>query len=91
MPVSRNRKKKYNHNSKHKPKAAKPKCIHELFRLQTNPCKKCRGVRDEFSFKELPDEEQCDWEKAEIKESIDFFLYCASCEEYSAVLELEDL
>ncbi|WP_162052678.1 hypothetical protein [Pontibacter pamirensis] len=90
MPVSRNRKKKNNQNNNSKPRAARPMCIHELFRLQTNPCRKCGGTRDEFSFEELPKEEKPHWEEGEILASIDYFLSCPSCEEYSALHTTEE-
>ncbi|PRY08858.1 hypothetical protein CLV24_12022 [Pontibacter ummariensis] len=90
MPVSRNRKKKSDQSNNHRPKAAKHMCIHELFRLQTNPCRKCGGVRDEFSYKELPDEQQPHWKETGMLDSIDYFLYCPSCEEYSAILAVDE-
>jgi hypothetical protein len=89
MPVSRNRKNKNNQNNS-RGKAAPPMCIHELFRLQMNPCRKCGGERDEFIYKELPDKEQPHWKESGILESIDYFLYCPSCEEWSAILEIEE-
>lgn len=89
MPVSRNRKKKNNQISNCKSKVTQPKCINELFRLQTNPCRKCSGARDEFNFDELPKEQQPHWEEAVILESIDYFLYCPSCEEWSALFKTE--
>ncbi|PRY08871.1 hypothetical protein CLV24_12035 [Pontibacter ummariensis] len=87
MPVSRNRKKK---NNSSRVKAAPPMCIHELFKLQTNPCRKCGRVRDEFSYKELPDKEQPHWKETGVLDSIDYFLYCPSCEEYSALFMTEE-
>ncbi|MFD2514994.1 hypothetical protein ACFSRY_14040 [Pontibacter locisalis] len=89
MPVSKNRKKKNNKSSNQKPKAAKPMCIHELFRLQTNPCRKCGGSRDEFVFDELPEREQPHWKESGMLDSIDYFLYCPSCEEHSAIFEID--
>jgi hypothetical protein len=87
MPVSRNRKKKNNQN---KAKAS-PFSFEELFNSHLNDCRECEGARDEFNFDDLPDEEQRHWEKSGIKESIDFFLYCSICNEFSAILEIEEL
>lgn len=64
-------------------------CIQELFRLQTNPCRKCGGVRDEFSYRELPDKEQPHWKESGMLDSIDYFLYCPSCKEYLAFFRTE--
>lgn len=91
MPVSRNRKRKNNQNNNSKPKAALTKCIHELFNLQINNCRKCGSARDKFEFNELPKEEKLHWDKAGVSKSIDFILYCPSCEEYSAILDVEGL
>lgn len=90
MPVSRNRNKKSNQNNGSKIKATPRKCIHELFRLQINPCRNCGGVRDEFSYKELSDEEQLHWKESGMLDSIDYFLYCPSCKEYLAFFRTEE-
>ncbi|MCC9134862.1 hypothetical protein ACFSKU_19835 [Pontibacter silvestris] len=90
MPVSRNRKKKNNQNNNNKPRIASPMCIHELFQFQFNNCRKCGRARDKFEYDELPKEEQLHWDKAGIQQSIDFILYCPSCEEYSALLKTEE-
>lgn len=90
MPVSRNKKKKNSQNNS-RGKAAPTMCIHELFRLQTNPCRKCGGIRDEFSYMELPDKEQPHWKASGILSSVDYFLYCPNCDEYSAILEVDEL
>lgn len=87
MPVSRNRKKK--NNQKNIIKAKKPRCINELFKLQTNPCRKCGGARDEFSFDELPNIQQSQWKESGMLDSVDYFLYCPSCNEYSALFKTE--
>lgn len=88
MPVSRNRKKKCNQNNK--PRVTRPMCIHELFKMQFNNCRKCGRPRDKFRYDELPKEEQLHWDDTGIQKSIDFILYCPSCEEYSALLKTED-
>lgn len=89
MPVSRNRKKKNNRSNN--PKPDQPRCIKELFKLHLNDCRKCEGTRDEFSFYELPEEEQRHWDKSGMIGSIDFFLYCPICDEYSAILDIDEI
>jgi hypothetical protein len=50
-----------------------------------------RGVRDEFSYEEQPSEEQADWVKFRLPEPLDYFLYCPSCEKWSAIGMTEEL
>ena len=91
MPVSRNRKKKTNQNNKYKCKDAFPANLSDLFSMNINDCRKCEGIRDEFAFDELPVEEQVHWDKSGILKQIDYILYCTDCEEYSAIVKLEEL
>lgn len=88
MPVSRNRKKKNSKQCHCKSKTTNQGILDKL--LGVNDCRKCDGIRDEFSFKELPDHEQHHWEKSEIVDQIDYFLYCPNCDEYSAIIEIEE-
>lgn len=89
MPVSRNRKKKNSQNNKHKCKDASVANLSDLFDMHINDCRNCEGIRDEFTFDEMPVKEQVHWEKSGIKESIGYFLYCPSCDKYSAIVEIE--
>ncbi|PVY42891.1 hypothetical protein C8E01_10266 [Pontibacter virosus] len=89
MPVSRNRKKQNNQNNNYQPRIARPMCVHELFEMQFNNCRKCGRPRDKFEYDELPKEEQQHWDESGVQESIDFIVYCPSCEENSAILEVD--
>jgi hypothetical protein len=88
MPISRNRKKKSTNNFKTRNPSVMN--LHEILNIHMNNCRECGGKRDEFAFDELPDEEQEHWNEPEIKDSIDCFLHCPNCEEYSAIFEVEE-
>ena len=62
--------------------------LHKLLGL--DDCKRCESLRDEFSYKELPDDQQSHWAKSGVVNQIDYFLYCPNCDEYSAIFEIEE-
>jgi hypothetical protein len=85
MPVSRNR------NKKNKKYINRLPSFADLSRMKgLDNCRNCNGLRDEFSLDELPDEEQEHWKEPEIKDSIESFLFCPTCEEYSAIFGVEE-
>lgn len=83
MPVSRNRKK----NKKYINRLPSLADLSRMIGLDN--CRNCNSLRDEFSFDEQSDKEQIHWQKSGIVKSIKSFLYCPSCEEYSAIVEID--
>lgn len=58
------------------------------FLIGEDSCSECCSNRQKLSFWNLTIEEKHHWIKCPYYSSISYYLYCSSCKEYTAILEV---